>query len=605
MKRPRLLSLTRLLPLMLLGACQTAPTALPTPPAPSADIAPSPAQTETPSEPSAEPSSDRCQTLPPVAGAEATAVAAQYRGYDQSLLNLLAQGQAPFADDRVASQDETLLNGLVFDASGRRVETAHVSLRSLNPTRPYQAETELQGGRYIFTAAPAGVQLELRVEKPGYTTRLLQIVLRENPYRNPELNRYDIGYGNPDAEYVDNGLNPKPEVIAAWFLRPHLNANVMGLGLRFSEPVDRSSARDSLALYYAPQAGETEPNDVFLDRSNFDYTWMDGDREVEVHFKDDYDTGLPAQELENTFWSFTKGPGYLEDLDGERRDKDFFKLDGSRYDSYLSYAMIGQTELARNSEPEPLILPTDLEREPVEAIPTAPPPGPLPPAVEGRRNWHFDAPAASEPAPDTDAQSALAQALPAGRWPPTPPDFTALLAASKLRLSQTQALGEFHLGLALYKLRAPDNEQRDDYLLGLSLSPALTCTAARAGQTAVTPKLVSLDFEAPAWLRDQGTISLKAPVPQIQPLVFWPLQANQGDYQGSDLLKIDLTYLSASTGQEQHVHLERKLSDLLAQSSVEDIGVLKAAWQIGLSQAFLQQGISASVLQRITQTLEF
>lgn len=500
-----------------------------------------------------------------------------YQTRAQTLIDLVLAGEAPYAVVLENQQPKSLLNGLVYDVDGHLIQDAQASVRSLNPSIPYQKTAVLVNGRYILSDAPAGVQLEVSVSKTGFTTRIIQVVLQENPFGDVELNRYDFGYADPDFTHAFNGLNSLPEVTQAWFLRDHPNVRVKGLGLRFSEPVNRRETEHNLGLYYASETNQKDPSKIFLDYPDFDFSWSDQDQKLEIRFSE---KAIEPEDLEKTYWSFGRGSDVLQDAQGEQRDELFFKLDGSEGISFLPYNLIGPTQQAEKLLPEPVLYPVDPERLSVEAIPEAPKPGLLPDSEAQRLSLSFQAADSllqartSQNEAQNESVTAFLKSLNTQHWPEDMPDLNLFFQASGLSfrdLPLQMGNQDLRLNLALHKQRAAENGLVDQIFLGLKLSPA-RCLSDTFAQSEI--QIQSLTLELPGWLYELDAKSHK-----LSSEIFVPFQANQVDFQGQERLKLDLNY--RLNQESKSLSLDFSLEDLLQMEAPE----LQAAWQVWLMRA--------------------
>lgn len=122
------------LSLAMLTGCPAAPTTTPTP-SPTATAPTSPSPT---GQPSAEP------TEP---------------------------GATPTTTPSATPLENTTIRGTVYDLDGARVDGAKVTVKSLNPSSPFESTVDVINGTYVVNSVPAGVQLEVTASKDGWTSR--------------------------------------------------------------------------------------------------------------------------------------------------------------------------------------------------------------------------------------------------------------------------------------------------------------------------------------------------------------------------------------------------------------------------------------------------
>jgi hypothetical protein len=144
-----------------------------------------------------------------------------------------------------------------------------VTANSLNSSVPYTATSTTAGGSYAFNNAPSGVQIEIKVAKPGYTTRRRVEVLKSNKEGNPDANKYDFGAGVSSNGSASNALSDKPEVTV---VTPGRNAAgvspTSSFVLKFSEPMDRATVVDNFEV----RAFTSEKLSVDTSGANFTVT---------------------------------------------------------------------------------------------------------------------------------------------------------------------------------------------------------------------------------------------------------------------------------------------------------------------------------------------
>ena len=113
-------------------------------------------------------------------------------------------------------EEKVTFNGFVFDTSGKPVDDATVTAKSVDPAVSWTGEPQkTQFGAYVFRNAPFGARLEVTAKKDGWTTRLRSEINSVNLTGNPKINVYDFGFGNGKGETDPNNLysiQDEPEV---------------------------------------------------------------------------------------------------------------------------------------------------------------------------------------------------------------------------------------------------------------------------------------------------------------------------------------------------------------------------------------------------------
>lgn len=135
----------------------------------------------------------------------------------------------------------------VFNEDNRIVVHSSVTIRSLDPTKPYDKSIDLQdSGQILLDDVPARVTLEVSATAPAYTVQKRQIVL--DPGQSFKLVFED-----------DLAISNKPEIIAVEPGNPAKVGVFDPIVLVFNESMDQDSVENSIALQLDDQ-----------DDSNFD-----------------------------------------------------------------------------------------------------------------------------------------------------------------------------------------------------------------------------------------------------------------------------------------------------------------------------------------------
>jgi len=318
----------------MLAACGPAPTtptpspsatatATPTPgPSDSPSATPTPAPTDSPSAtpvPTASPSATTSPTASPTASASAST-------------------PLPSATSDISVVERTTFNGKVFDDTTAPIDGVTVTAKSLNSSVPFDATSTTAGGAYAFNNAPAGVQIEITVAKPGFTTRRRVEVLKSNKEGNPDANKYDFGAGAGSTSNgtAANALSDKPEVTVVTPSRNSAGVSPStSFVLKFSEPMDRATVVDnfevrtftneklsvdtSAAANTVTGTGDVNAiagNTRIWDKAAFNVSWNSDDTEATFTFKEE--RSLPTDK------DTDKVPDYqvsLERQDANIKDK--------------------------------------------------------------------------------------------------------------------------------------------------------------------------------------------------------------------------------------------------------------------------------------------
>lgn len=125
-----------------------------------------------------------------------------------------APGVTPSVTPSESPLENTTIRGTVFDLDGARVDAAKVTVKSLNPSNPFDSTVDVINGTYVVNSVPAGVQLEVTATKDGWTTRsrvetLLPLTASD------ETNIVNFGgSSNDDSEGRSYFISKYPEIMA-------------------------------------------------------------------------------------------------------------------------------------------------------------------------------------------------------------------------------------------------------------------------------------------------------------------------------------------------------------------------------------------------------
>lgn len=274
----------------------------------------------------------------------------------------------------ISTLEKTTFNGKVYDDTSAALDGTRITATSLNATVSFVAETTTIGGAYAFNNAPAGVQIEIRATKAGFTTRKRVEVLKSNKQGDPNANKYDFGTDGATggSGSVNNALSDKPEVIA---VTPSRNASGVALRtsliLKFNEPMDKKTIEETISvrafnarklsvdngkttqtamnclgntIFYTVCGDSqisTTTNNLIWDKSAFNIAWNSDDTEVTLVFKNE--TYLPSDKDTDrvpdyqVVFSDTAGSAgrLIKDKPGNSRFNNHFKLtEGPFEESY-------------------------------------------------------------------------------------------------------------------------------------------------------------------------------------------------------------------------------------------------------------------------------
>lgn len=146
------------------------------------------------------------------------------------------------------------LRGTVFDASGAAVAAgARVTVRSLNPTRPFETTVEVLGGEYVVNGVPIETQIAVTATRDGWTSRTRVEALRRNDVNFSSRNVVHFGgrYDENDPEGIAFFLSNHPEIES---VEPRddatsLSSERMTFKLVTSEPLDTVNQRRLAAAF--------------------------------------------------------------------------------------------------------------------------------------------------------------------------------------------------------------------------------------------------------------------------------------------------------------------------------------------------------------------
>lgn len=171
----------------------------------------------------------------------------------------------------------TTVRGQVFDENAGLVSSgAKLSVKSLNPSNPFDQTVDVINGSYVVNEAPAGVQLELKVTRDGYTSRTRVETLLPLASSQSQI----INFGGPISTNSPDPIAPAyfisdfPEVesVSPEHDATGADASKINVVLTLSEPLtDTNRRRFANAVRLLPAnaaalaAGALNPNVTDLD----------------------------------------------------------------------------------------------------------------------------------------------------------------------------------------------------------------------------------------------------------------------------------------------------------------------------------------------------
>lgn len=309
---------------------------------------------------------------------------------------IITPSEIPVLPDTTPSNRSTAtISGVVYEDTVVPVEDGFVQIKSLNSSVPFEAQVSIVAGAYAIEKVPLGIQMELRVVKPGYTARRQVVVASATANDLGATNTFDFGtyYG---AGLVDlkTAISNRPEVESISLTRDATGVALdTDFVLHFSEPMNPDSVIDNFGVYSAstvllsvdhspglsgldeeelphsfygvaedgndadtlgdmvgengtPQNPLRPETTLIWDHDAFEHTWNASFTECRFQFKPGYRL-LSDHELARIpdyLITFRAGDSSLRDADGFRRDQDYFKLDAGTFQAYYAFSISGENE---------------------------------------------------------------------------------------------------------------------------------------------------------------------------------------------------------------------------------------------------------------------
>lgn len=147
----------------------------------------------------------------------------------------------------------TTIRGKVYDENDAAVSGAKVSVKSLNPSNPFESTVDVVAGSYVVNDVPAGVQLQIVATKDKWTSRTRVETLL--PLTSAQANIVNFGgTDNADAEGGAYFLSKYPEVASA---SGTYDGSKLTYVIKLSEALDEDNRRrfeDALTIQGNPDA---------------------------------------------------------------------------------------------------------------------------------------------------------------------------------------------------------------------------------------------------------------------------------------------------------------------------------------------------------------
>lgn len=381
----------------------------------------------------------------------------------------------PSATSDISVVEKTNFNGKIFDELGTPVDGAIVKVRSLNASVPFEAVTVTVGGTYAFNNAPSGVQVEIVLSKEGFADRSRVEVLKSNKQGDPNANRYDFGTDGSTSVFSAgyNSLTDKPEVSAAAWMREQTTSAPQGLTLNFSEPMNKASVEQNIALHLR---NATALGEQVAGPSQFQFVWSSDALVVQVK--------LPAtltldSDLSKYSWGLQAGDGRILDATGVARTEKYFKLTDGDYEAILLPQRIRPTSSI--TVPTPLVTPRPQPSALPTAVPTptptpVPTPTPLPSPKNPRESFYFSYDdSASTAGVELVKQALQANQLPKPEWA-RPWEFLNYENFDHVKQTST---GLFQVSMGMTRRAHLTHPLLDTYELGVHVTAPYRCKNTR------------------------------------------------------------------------------------------------------------------------------
>lgn len=464
----------------------------------------------------------------------------------------------PTAQDDISVVEKTSFNGRVFDNTNMPLDGVTVMARSLNSSINYAVETTTSNGTFAFNNAPAGIQIEIVVSRPGYAPMRRVEVLKSNKQGDPDANRYDFGTGGDNSNFGTdyNALTDEPLVTG---ILPGRNANGIApetpVVLTFSEPVDRASVESNFALCVQPP-GSAELQVVYT-RADFTANWSSDDSQVTFTPRPD----VKLNSGERYAIGFKAGDGIIKDKSGVVRAQDHFKLTDGRYEAGSYFTVEGEFNAQQFNAQQASFQP-------------------LPPPAKARDAFYFSYDDSASTASVELFKHAMSNnQLPNPAWSKT----WEFLNYEHFDHLEQESLGLFKASMGLWKYPHLQNPYLDTYEVGIHLSAPYKCKATRQQMVLTVLMDISTSMQDPSSQFSQDG----SPIPSKQTLAMEGLKAMASQLKAGDKVNLILFNNKAKTvlesfqvGQDAETLFSQALDAIKLQGGTNLQEALEAAYSM-------------------------
>jgi hypothetical protein len=292
----------------------------------------------------------------PSAAASATSSSAPAGGTDTSASPDATGSSAasPAASAPAPTGATTILQGDVYNEAGAVVEGATVTVKSLDARAAYNATLTASAGHYVTNNVPVGVQLQITVSKPNWTSRTRVTALQANVSQRNTLNFGGQNSNADDAGGAPYFISNYPEIASTVPAPETSKGEKLSYKLRVSEPLDDVNKR---RLENAIQISSSTPtpaitinkNSSFLSgREKVTLTWNAENTELTIAFN----VPLRTQRTDKRTYSLSLTRATGDDLivDGENNVLGFVAPNaGSSYTRAIKLASLKFTGSEANA----------------------------------------------------------------------------------------------------------------------------------------------------------------------------------------------------------------------------------------------------------------
>ncbi len=469
----------------------------------------------------------------------------------------------PTAQDDISIVEKTSFNGKVFDSTNAPLDGATVTARSLNTAISYEVETTTSKGTFAFNNAPAGVQIEIIVSRPGYAQMRRVEVLKSNKQGDPNANRYDFGTGDGSNSSFGTEFNALTDEPLVTQILPGRNASGISpetpVVLTFSEPVDRATVESNFALCIQP-AGTAELQVVYS-LADFTANWSSDDSQVTFTPKPD----VKLNSGERYAIGFKAGDGVIKDKSGIARTQDHFKLTDGRYEPGSYFTVEGEFNAQQFKAQQATFQP-------------------LPPPAKVRDSFYFSYDDSASTASVELFKHAMSNnQLPNPAWSKT----WEFLNYEHFDQLEQESLGLFKASMGLWKYPHLQNPYLDTYEVGIHLSAPYKCKATRQQMVLTVLLDISTSMQDPASSFSQDG----SEIPSKQMLAIEGLKAMTAQLKAGDQVNLILFNNKAKTvldsfkvGQDPEALFARALDEIKLEGGTNLQSALGAAYDLAEKQ---------------------